>query len=136
MIGECVNADRKKGQSQWKLALLTKQSGQAVKSTTFQECGDTWVADTWINGYFSLGSKDGDKHGIIPKTMHSWWKKKRCSAPCTTKIEVDVSHINTEHYPEADHVANWRAEIVSKVIVETLQNTETWESDANVLGRQ
>ena len=39
-----------------------------------------------------------------------------------------MKHINREHDQEANHMANLGAEEVSKVIVETVKNTETWKA--------
>ena len=40
---------------------------------TVQFCGDSEVAETWINGHCSLGLKYRGTIGQIQKTLYSWW---------------------------------------------------------------
>ena len=48
--------------------ILTSMGG-----TTVQMCGDSKVAERWINRYFSMEKKYRDKSGgTRQQTMHSW----------------------------------------------------------------
>ena len=47
-----------------------------TEGTTVQMCGDSNVAEKWINGYYALGEKYKNKIGGIQKKLHFWWMKK------------------------------------------------------------
>ena len=61
--------------------------------------------------------------------------EKGVSYPVQTNGDY-AKHIYREHNQESDQMAHWGAEGVSKVNVETVENTKTLESDTRVLVQQ
>ena len=43
---------------------------------TVQLCGDSKVAESWLNGHYALGHKHRGRVGHNQKTLLSWWKNR------------------------------------------------------------
>ena len=72
IIGESIkpNKDRKAPRK-----LEPPVSSVTIRSdgTTVQVCGDSNVAEKWINGHSTMGQKHHGEIGRTQKTLHSWW---------------------------------------------------------------
>ena len=77
-----------------------------TEDTTGQRCGESNVAEKWINGHSAAGQKFREQIGRIQKTLHSWWRRNFC--------------VSSE---EADHLANLGTE--GKI---TIEHTEDWKA--------
>ena len=73
-----------------------------------QVCGDSEVAEKWINGTSAMGQKYKETIGRIQKTLHSWRKRK--VTYLVGVVDDNVKHVLREHNQEADHRANLGAE--------------------------
>ena len=93
-----------------------------TEGTTGQECGESEVAEEWINGHHARGQQDKAKIGAFQKTLHSWWRRK--AACLVGMIDDYVKHISREHTQEADHLTNLGAEGQRKITVEKVRELE------------
>ena len=50
-------------------------------TTTVLRCGDSSVAEKWIDGHIAVDEKLRERIGEVQKTRHSWWKRKLASLP-------------------------------------------------------
>ena len=89
-----------------------------TEGSTVPMCGDSKVAEKWINGKAKIGHTG--------KTLHSWWRRK--VAYPVGRIDDYVKHILREHNLEADHLANLGADGQRKITVEKGDNTENWKA--------
>ena len=75
------------------------------EGNTVHMCGDSRMADTWINGCFLMANKYRGTIGRIPAYP--------------VQSAETAKHIYREHNQEADHMAHREVEGVSKVKVQT-----------------
>ena len=109
-----------------------------TEGTTGQECGESEVAEEWINGHHARAQQDKAKIGATQKTLHSWWRRK--AACLVVMIDDYVKHISREQTQEADHLANLGAEGQRKITVEKNQRTgrrneDFWDGSKKTGGR-
>ena len=71
-----------------------------TEGTTVQLCGDSNVAEKWINGHDAMGQQLQGNIGRVQKTLNSRWKRK--IAYPVAQIDHYLKHIFREHNHEAD----------------------------------
>ena len=87
---------KKKGKLEGKeIGSLDKSIHTREEGPTVHLCGDSIVAEKWINCDSALGQKCRGNIGHIQKTLHSWWKRK--IAFTISHIDDYVNHIFREH---------------------------------------
>ena len=97
-----------------------------TEGTTVQTCGESNVAEKWINRHYAMGQTLHGKLGRMQKTLHSWWKR-RIAYP-VTQIDDCVKH------QEADHLVILGTEGQRKVTIDKSKEIRGLESGTWVFG--
>ena len=83
-IGEHVKADKEERKESREVGSPDKSIWTDGEGTTVMMCGDSRVADRWIDGCFAMRKKYRDVFGRIQKTTYSW---------CTKRVGYPVQKI-------------------------------------------
>ena len=97
-----------------------------IEDVTAQKCGDSKVAEKWINGHCTMGQKHKAKIDHIQKTLYSRWTKR--VAYSVERVDDYAKHDFRDHNKEDDHLTNLIADGQRKITVERGDNTENWKT--------
>ena len=75
-----------------------------TEGTTVQLCGDSKVAEKWINGHDAMGQQFQGNIGRVQKTLNSRWKRK--IAYPVAQIDHYLKHIFRSTITSPTHLAN------------------------------
>ena len=100
-IGECVKSNCKKKETRI-LGPRDESMSIRIEDVTAQKCGDSKVAEKWINGHCTMGQKHKAKIDHIQKTLYSRWTR-RVVYP-TERIDDYTKHVSREYNQEDGHL--------------------------------